>query len=369
MRKLDKKAKKAKKAAKARKAGHVPSWCAAPKPPMTEEDLRELWNDPDALVWSPASLAEDCCIRSAAATAWFMRDVYGAYYRTMHDHSAIHSVTGTVTEEQAKRLTVQIFSDSLFAFSGEGRALPELADAVRDTVLQAFGLRGRPGIAVSVVYGWLAEHLPEDRAAPFRDVDWEALAGQIAEQALAKAKPAFVDAYRRLRDLTARYPAVPQLDLAVTDASSEACGLPSFVPAHDAGRMSFLSREQDRCTQLLASCVKLRQDFADMLHNMVGKAVANYTVPLVDMEELWSGDFALWFLKEAETDVVLMLEEFAARYEAAGRGFDVFIAYWNRVGLMLRSFTAGAAVDFYHRRIKQLYDFIEGRRVVPNGAW
>ena len=36
---------------------------------------------------------------------------------------------------------------------------------------------------------------------------------------------------------------------------------------------------------------------------------------------------------------------------------------------MLRSFTAGAAVDFYHRRIKQLYDFIEGRRVVPNGAW
>ncbi|MCR5258528.1 MAG: hypothetical protein K6E40_10270 [Desulfovibrio sp.] len=47
MRKLDK---KAKKVAKARKAGHVPSWCAAPKPPMTEEDLRELWNDPDALV-------------------------------------------------------------------------------------------------------------------------------------------------------------------------------------------------------------------------------------------------------------------------------------------------------------------------------
>ena len=298
-----------------------------------------------------------------------MRDVYGAYYRASHVRLEIDRLQAP-DEETAKRLVLELYSNSLFAFPGEGGALPELADAVRDAVLHALGLRGRPGIAVSAVYGWLAEHLPEDRAASFRNVDWEALAGQITEQALAEAKPGFVKAYRSLRDLTARYPEVPDLELAVAGLPNEACGLPSFVPEDKDRRMAFLGREVGRCLDLMTSCLELRQGFADMLHEKALMAVMNYTLPLADLEDLSAGGFLLWFEKEGTEDLKLMLEEFSERFAASGRGFDVFMAYWNRVGLMARSFRkTGALADFYPRGIERLYGFIEGRRVVPNGAW
>ena len=298
-----------------------------------------------------------------------MRDVYGAYYRASHVRLEMHRIR-ELDGETAKRLVLALNSHSLFAFAGEGRGLPELADAVRDAVRQALGLQGRPGIAVSVVYGRLAEHLPEDRAAPFRSVDWEALAEQLAEQALAEAKPGFVKAYASLRDLTSRYAEVPDLELAAAGAPNEECGLPSCVPEDTDRRMDFLARENGRCMDMMASCLELRQSFVDMLHQKVNDAVMNYALPLMELEELRSDAFLLWFEKEAAEDLTCMLEEFSERFAASGRGFDVFMAYWNRVGLMARNFRkAGTQADFYQSGIKRLYDFIEGRRVVPDGAW
>ena len=64
MRKVDKKARKGKKAAKTRKAGR-----ARVRPVLSYDELRGLWNEPDEAVWSPASIALDCAVRSSCATA------------------------------------------------------------------------------------------------------------------------------------------------------------------------------------------------------------------------------------------------------------------------------------------------------------
>ena len=70
-------------------------------------------------------------------------------------------------------------------------------------------------------------------------------------------------------------------------------------------------------------------------------------------------------------DALLMLKDFKERFEASGKSFDVFYAYWNRVGLMLRDYAASKVElsDFYGRRLKQVCDAIEGQRVVPEGIW
>jgi hypothetical protein len=336
----------------------------------SKESMRRLWEDPDSLVWSPASIAMNCVARSNSATAWLLRDVYSAYYRTAHHFDAMHRAAGTAGSRAAIPMMKQAFEESVFAFSGSG-ALPELADAVRGTVLEALGVRGRPGIAVGAVYGWLAEHLPADEAMPYRNADWEALAGRLAEQAMAKAEPAFVDAYRRLRDMTSRYPQVPDVMLAYTDASNAQCGLPSFVPEGKVARAAFLNEELSGCWDLLVSCMRLRPKFADMLHRLVGDAVWKLVLPVAELEGIAEGDFFVWFHKEAELDAALMLKEFVERFEQSGRGFEVFYAYWNRVGVMLRDYTATKVemVDFYRRRLRQVFDEIEKRRVVPEGTW
>ena len=139
---------------KAKKAGTPGKGVTA----MSMDEMRRLWEDPGAIAWSNASIAMDCVVRSGGATAWLLRDVYCAYYRTAHNGNALSGRSGDSGE--ATLLMKKLYDESLFAFAG-GRALPELANAVYDIVLQALGVRGRPGIAVSAVCGWLAEHLPK----------------------------------------------------------------------------------------------------------------------------------------------------------------------------------------------------------------
>jgi len=359
MRKVEKQAKKAKKAKTSGKGGKA----------LSKEELRRISEDPDSIVWSSGSIALNCLVRSNSATAWFLRDVYRAYYRTAHNGEALRRASDE-GGRNVRPILKQAFEESIFAFCGD-RKLPELADAVRRTVLEVFGVQGRPGIAIGAVYGWLAEHLPADEAALYRDVDWEKLAGQVAEKAMAKADPAFVDAYRRLRELTSRYPQMPDVLRAYTDATNEQCGLPAFVPEPKAMRVAFLNEELVACRQLLESLMKLRPAFADMLHQIAGEAVSTLVMAFGLRDDIAKGDFFLWFHKEAEMDALLMLKEFKERFEASGKSFDVFYAYWNRVGLMLRDYAASKVElsDFYGRRLKQVCDAIEGQRVVPEGSW
>ena len=85
-----------------------------------------------------------------------------------------------------------VLKNTLCAFKSQ--PLPALEERLREAALQSLGVRGRPGIAVSAVCGWCAEHLPEQRATPFKGNDWDALARKIDGQATAKAEPAFAKA-------------------------------------------------------------------------------------------------------------------------------------------------------------------------------
>ena len=85
-----------------------------------------------------------------------------------------------------------VLKNTLCAFKSQ--PLPALEERLREAALQSLGVRGRPGIAVSAVCGWCAEHLPEQRATPFKGNDWDALARKIDGQATAKAEPVFAKA-------------------------------------------------------------------------------------------------------------------------------------------------------------------------------
>ena len=246
--------------------------------------------------------------------------------------------------------------DSVSAFAGE-KALPELAEAVRTTVLCAFGCVESSGMTVAGLFRRLADTMPEYLTEEFRNPRWEARADKVAEAVMAKADPAFAEAYEGLRAMTAPYAGMSASSRLFEAQDAAVPGLPDFVPADVPGRRRHFNQAVNECWQRMKRCLEESRAFADLLRQELHHELSLVTIPvqgLLSTDELrqsqWGRDTLAWFLREARADADALAAAFEQDYAQGGRRFAAYFVHRRRVDRMLDALKAmGAAGCFYWR--------------------
>ena len=389
MRKLDKKAKKGRKrdrAGRAGSGGHAGDvWL----------DLRggrgggaggpAIWQDAQSgmqfmhtnVVFDAEQICFDVWLRTTSCTNWFMGELYEAHLHYSPNFEELECLRGVkgATDKWLDQMS-KTFRETLYAFAGE-RALPELGDLYFESIMHGFGCRGRAGFAISAVYRKLAEILPEDKAAPFRNFDWEAEGRAIAARAMAEMDPALAEAYRKLREKLAGFAEEPDYELLSTTADNAQCRLPAGVPEGLDGRLSWLFKQTIAVESLIQDCLRKRQKWVNDVHGDLEDTVDSLMRPVgVLLDEMFRNSspeldpFLLWFRTTLLDDCEAFVKDFVRRFEATGKSFAVFELYHVRLRFMQMVFEkAGRRKDLFWDMLEHIRQFLERRRVVREGSW